>query len=240
MSGWQNVSADPNSAQAQAYRNHILDQAKRPSIVSRNEYLADLARGKRVLDVGVVAHVTNARLGASWLHREIVKAAKTCLGVDILDEGIAQLKADGFNVHKADITRDVIEGEYDLMVCGEIIEHLGDPGALFQAAQRVLVPGGCLVITSPNPYCLGRVWSYVRGRHQDSVDHALLLGPSNVAELADRGGLQLVSYRGVTVGGGQARTVVGKVTFWARPLLLCAGVAPEAFCETLVYECVKY
>lgn len=208
-------------------------------IANRNEYLADLARDKRVLDVGVVAHVADARLGASWLHRKIVKAAKTCLGVGILDEGIAQLKADGFNVRQADITRDVIEGEYDVMVCGEIIEHLGNLAALFQAAQRVLAPGGRLVITSVNPYCLGRVRSYVIGRHQDSVDHTCLVGPSNVAELADREGLQLVSYRGVTVGSDQARTLAGKVTFWARPLLLCVGVTPEAFCETMVYECVK-
>lgn len=239
MSGWKITSGDPNSPQALEYRREALSKAKQFPVANRNQYLAELARDKRVLDVGVVAHVADARLSVSWLHREIAKSARTCLGIDILDEGIAQLKAEGFNVRKADITRDVIEGEYDVMVCGEIIEHLSNPGALFQAARRVLVPGGLLVITSPNPYYLGRIRACVLGRYQDSVDHVLLINPSNVAELAEREGLQLVRFRAIVSESLHPRTLAGVVVLLIRPFLLFFGLPHEAFAETFVYECAK-
>src|SRR4051812_26413661 len=47
---------------------------------------------------------------------------------------------------------DGVSGEYDLLVLGEIIEHL-DPTVfikLTDAAGRLLKKGGCMLVTSPN------------------------------------------------------------------------------------------
>jgi len=72
------------------------------------------------------------------------------LGVDVLQEGIEALRRDGFNAQVCDITRDVIEGQFDVIVAGEVIEHLGSPEAVFRLGQRNLNCGGRLVLTTPN------------------------------------------------------------------------------------------
>ncbi len=132
-----------------------------------------------------------------WLHRHVVEVAKACTGVDVLPEGVAELRERGYDVLLHDVTESPLEDRFEVIVAGEIVEHLGSPQALFDAAAEMLDSGGVFVVTTPNPYMLHRAWKYLRGRFPDSVDHAVLLGPSNMAELGDRAGLELVSWRGV-------------------------------------------
>ena len=97
MASWQNLTSDPNSQPAHRYRDAQLAKAHRDPVDDRNPMLVDLARGKRVLDVGCVNHTTDAYQDPAWLHGQIVKAASYCLGVDVLEEGVAHLRAAGFN-----------------------------------------------------------------------------------------------------------------------------------------------
>ncbi|MGC8541419.1 MAG: methyltransferase domain-containing protein [Phycisphaerae bacterium] len=183
--------------------------------------------------MGCVNHTSDAYQDPTWLHGQIVKAASYCLGVDVLEEGVAHLRAAGFNVLRCDITTEKINEKFDLMICGEVIEHIEHIGSIFITANASLSVGGRLLITTPNPYYLNRAWSNLRGRCYDSVDHVSLLSPSGMAELGDRHGLTLVSYRGVLVA--DARTLMGRSALRCRSLL---GIvfSPEAFCETMIYE----
>ena len=122
-----------------------------------------------------------------------------------------------------------------MVICGEVIEHLGNPQGLFDSAARVLSPGGRLVLTTPNPYYFGRTIRHLFGRDRESVDHTMLLFPSGIAELANRAGLKLDSYRGVL-----HRPRTRKQQLLAGSFRLATAVmAREAACGTLIYECVK-
>jgi 2-polyprenyl-3-methyl-5-hydroxy-6-metoxy-1,4-benzoquinol methylase len=44
------------------------------------------------------------------------------------------------------------DGEFDLIWCSEVIEHLQDPAFALSELRRVTKPGGLLVLTTPNSY----------------------------------------------------------------------------------------
>ena len=200
----------------------------------RTAYLCELVRGRKLLDVGVVDHFADS---GQHLHRQLAGVAAESLGVDRLEEGIEALKRDGFNARVCDITREGIEGLFDVIVAGEVIEHLGSPEALFRLGQRNLNPDGRLVLTTPNAYYLSRIRDALLGRSRENADHVSLWSPSGIAEMAERQGLRLERYRGVLTTG--VRTPFGKLMLALGPLLRILPAGADALCNTLVFECVK-
>lgn len=236
MKRWTDVSDDPNSEAAIRFRNQTLAAAHAPPIPDRITYLQELCRGKRVLDVGIVNHTLDS--GQS-LHRALASVATYILGVDVLPEAVKALQEQGLNVRLADITRDEIGETFDVVSVGEVIEHLGNPAALFAAANRLLLPGGRMVLTTPNPFYMARARDNLKGACNDSVDHVTMLFPSGIAELAEREGLRLDRYRGMTVTSAAARTLKGRMVLKFQGLLYGRLLSHDAGCNTMIYEVVK-
>ena len=233
---WTDISTDPNSAEARAFRRGTLLAAWRGPVEDRIAYLSELVKGRRVLDIGVVDHAIGRREESRWLHGAISKCAGSCLGVDVLPEPVAALKARGFNVLLRDITSDPLDETFETIVCGEVIEHLGNPEGLFRAAAKMLAKGGRLVLTTPNPYFRDQVSCYFRGKFDESVDHVTLLTPNGIAEFAEREGLRLETYRGVI--GRRLDRLLRRLRY-NRLKRLYGGPGTDRYCQTLIYECVK-
>lgn len=233
---WSEISRDPNAPAVLAWRQAGLDAARRPPVARRLDLLRHLASGRQVLDVGVVEHFAGNEQRSRWLHRHLVEVAASCHGIDILADDVEQLREQGYDVEVHDLTEGPTADRYELIVMGEIVEHLGAPGPFLANVRASLVDGGRVVLTTPNPYMLNRTWHGLRGRFTDSVDHAVLLGPGNIAELAGRAGLELDAWRGVRLKdlpGWRNRMVTV-----LRRLLIWAGFAEELACDTLIYELV--
>lgn len=101
--------------------------------------------GKRVLEIGTAAgHVTRAL------------AQKGCpvVGVE-MDPKQASLAAPFCrrmvvgNVEQLDLDQEVSD-VFDVVLCGDVLEHLQNPGAVLQKLQRYLAPDGYLVVSIPN------------------------------------------------------------------------------------------
>lgn len=54
------------------------------------------------------------------------------------------------------------DGEGDVVVALELIEHLENHFAFMREAARVLRPGGRLVLSTPNEHCIQNRWCYFR------------------------------------------------------------------------------
>lgn len=161
MLRWHEISRDPNAPEVIRSREQNVRAARAEPVADPCAYLCALVRGKRLLDLGVVDHFAGS---GQLLHHQLAQAAAKSLGVDVVPDGIDLLRREGLNVRICDITRDAMDGTFDVIVAGELIEHLGRPEALFQLGHRNLAPGGCLVLTTPNPYYLARVRDSLLGR----------------------------------------------------------------------------
>lgn len=204
-------------------------------VEDRLEYLCELTRGLEVLDVGVVEHRIDEAERDGWLHRPLCRAAKSCLGVDVLPEEVEKLRAQGFDVLCHDITRQPLERRFDLIVCGDVIEHLDSPGRLLAAAAEMLKPGGRVVLTCPNPWYLNAVLknSLAGAPFVDNADHVAWFDPCTMREAGERCGLRLDRYAGVKVNAPTRRA---SAFFKLSPLLMRLGLRRELFAKTMLYE----
>lgn len=192
---WTDVATDPNAAAALAHRAAILRGAWRPPISDRVRFLEERCRDRRVLDIGCVAHDV-ARMGSpQWLHGRLAAVAARCIGVDVLDEGVSAMREGGFEVVVHDLRKGLgplaQDAPFDVIVAGELIEHVESIDMLFRTAREALAPGGELLVTTPNPYAPHRVRAAQLGIVWENADHILYAFPSGMAEVAERHGLVL-------------------------------------------------
>lgn len=233
---WSDISLDPMDPRVLRRRRALVDAARSDSVPDRTAYLQELARGRRVLDIGVVDHTSGTERSEQWLHGNLVQVAGEILGIDVIENEVELLRQRGFTVECMDLTAgERPEGLWEVVVAGELIEHLGNPGGLFAAAADLLTDDGIFVLTTPNPYALGRVVQNLRGRPEENVDHALLLSAWGIAELAERAGLRLRSVRPIATEphGWKARATAAAVRHRLLPFV------PESCCESILYEVVR-
>lgn len=206
---WSDLADDPNDPIAVAQRSRTLAAAWRPDIGDRLGFLESRARGKNVLDIGCVAHDVARLDSPDWLHGRIASAAARCVGVDILEEGVAAVRARGYDAEVHDLSTGLGplagRGPFDTIVAGEILEHVSDLDMVFRVAAEGLSTDGELILTTPNPYAPQRVRAGQLGVVWENVDHVIYAFPSGIAELAARNGLELVE--AATIGDAPGRRV---------------------------------
>lgn len=103
------------------------------------------------------------------LHFELEKVARELYGFDFDQEGLGILKAEGGkNLFQADLEKleEVsLDETFDVIIAGEMIEHLSNPGLFLQGIRRFMNARTDLVITTINAYCAMRFLIYgLRGK----------------------------------------------------------------------------
>jgi 2-polyprenyl-3-methyl-5-hydroxy-6-metoxy-1,4-benzoquinol methylase len=165
------------------------------------DFIPELARGKRVLDVGCVDHtIANAQMKISdgtWLHDRMCKTASSVVGLDYSLEGVQALNAMGYNIVHGDAMTIDLGEQFDVVNCGEIIEHLENPGIFLRNMVRHIRPGGRLVVTTPNAYfALHMVEAIFANRYNRwNHEHTQWFDYFTLGNLFDRVGLSIEECR---------------------------------------------
>jgi SAM-dependent methyltransferase len=199
------LSPDPNSDKVLQHRQEALVRAWRSAPPkNRLEYIVEQCRNRVVLDAGCAGHDGNMSRG-DWLHARIQDVAAECLGIDVSEESVQRVREYGFHVQYFDIlsgsnaaTTVLGKERFDIMVAGEVIEHLRDPLMLLEVASAVLTDAGKVIITTPNPYAPHRVFAGRTRYVWENADHLFYIFPSGMVEMAERTGFQLIEW--CTVG----------------------------------------
>lgn len=182
----------------------------RPRLVQRVDELVVRARGRRVLHLGCTnwPYTAESDRAGTLLHRRLADAAGELWGLDGDGDGLAALRALGFDHlwqgdledlaaaeplggRATDETAGEPFGPFDVVVAGEVLEHLGRPAALLEGLRPLVAPGGEVLVTVPNAYCAFRFASYAasgwRG-HGEPVhpDHVAYYSASTLTVLLER------------------------------------------------------
>jgi 2-polyprenyl-3-methyl-5-hydroxy-6-metoxy-1,4-benzoquinol methylase len=120
--------------------------------VDREKYILDICLNKNVLNIGCLAANQEA-----YLHKEITKVSQSVLGLDIFDSGIK-------NYIKGDAQNFNFEDKFDVIVIGEVVEHLWNIEGMFNSAYNSLKDNGRLIITTPNAYAFIFLKSAILGK----------------------------------------------------------------------------
>ena len=131
---------------------------------------------RRVLDLGC----RDGALTRAYLEgNEIV-------GVDADREALAEAAKLGIETQWADLDQplDLPDVSFDVVVAGELLEHLRDPGGLTAEVVRVLRPGGTFVASVPNAYRLkGRILFLFGRPPENDPTHLQMFSAADVRAL---------------------------------------------------------
>lgn len=139
--------------------------------MQRLDLIRDYCRGKSVLHLGCTnyPYTEEAIANEMLLHFELEKIASEIYGFDADQQGLEILARNGCsNLYSADLEsleNAPVARTFEVIVAGEIIEHLNNPGLFLNGIKRFMNPDSRLLITTINAYCAMRFAVYaLRGR----------------------------------------------------------------------------
>ena len=146
---------------------------------------------KHVLDLGCVCHDLD-QTAVPWLHGFLRDRAASVLGVDYLPEAVDRMRADGFDAVCADVQQLDLGRQFDVVVAGDLIEHLDNVGLFLDRCAAHLADDGVLLVTTPNPVNYVRlVRTLVKGSAGGNKEHTCWFTAKVLRQLAERHGLEV-------------------------------------------------
>lgn len=125
----------------------------------RYEIIKKYVTEKEILDLGCVDHsyerVKSEKM-ERWLHGFICRHAERCIGVDNNEREVKKLNEDGYNCVTGNVETLELGKKFEVIVAGELIEHLYNPGLFLESIKKHLDKNGVFILTTPNPFFLWR------------------------------------------------------------------------------------
>src|SRR5215469_1485458 len=175
-----------------------LEHIKIPRPVDRLAYISAACSNKRVLDLGALdetAFVQKSGNG-TWLHEQIAKVADSVLGLD----SSATIPENGFvtapnarimkgSVLNAKNLLADINFRPDIVVAGELIEHLDNPLTFLRTLRNIpQLNGAILLLSTPNATAIHNCLIALASRESTHADHLCILSFKTLSTLLVRAG----------------------------------------------------
>lgn len=180
----------------------------------REDLIVPYITGKNVLDCGGIDHsfMDDKRRRGVWLHAIVARHAHCCIGVDILAEHVEAINQQGnYKFSVGNVEQLTYENEFEVVVAGELIEHLYNAGLFLDSAWRALKDDGVLIITTPNYHGFSSVlYSVIAGREVCHAEHTCYYSKQTLRYLVERHGFAVEKCQVVN------RPARSHLTGWAR------------------------
>ena len=185
------------------------------TLIYRKDKIVELCSKKTVLHLGFIQHshlYKELIKKGNWLHQKINKVARKLVGIDFLQTEVSyiQNKYD-YEVYYADVTsleKWEYNEKFDVIVCGELIEHLQNPGLMLNGIKRLMSKDTILIITTPNPWSRNRLKLIKKEKKETewlNPEHTCWFSFQTLKQLLERSGFSEVNYSyfyGETAGEG--------------------------------------
>ncbi|MFZ6769510.1 bifunctional 2-polyprenyl-6-hydroxyphenol methylase/3-demethylubiquinol 3-O-methyltransferase UbiG [Undibacterium sp. Di26W] len=164
--------------------------------------LAPLA-GKRVIDVGC---------GGGILAESMAKKGADVTGIDLSDKALKVADLHGLEsgisvCYQKIAAEDMAEaevGQFDIVTCMEMLEHVPDPASIIKACAKMVKPGGHVFFSTLNRNFKSYLFAVIgaeyllqmlpRGTH----DYAKFITPAELSQDIRNAGLQIQSMKGLS------------------------------------------
>ncbi|MGY3926624.1 bifunctional 2-polyprenyl-6-hydroxyphenol methylase/3-demethylubiquinol 3-O-methyltransferase UbiG [Aeromonas simiae] len=158
--------------------------------------------GKKVLDIGC---------GGGILAESMARRGAIVTGIDMGKEplSVARLHAleQGVELEYRQITAEAhaleAAGQYDVVTCMEMLEHVPDPASVLRAIATLVRPGGQVVVSTINRNPKSFLMMIVGAEYllkmvpKGTHDHAKFIMPAELCHMAERAGLLVRAMSGV-------------------------------------------
>ena len=116
--------------------------------VSRMAEFTRLSSGKKVLHLGCSSgrYIDDRIARGTFLHETLSRSAEHLSGLDLDALSLSKMEALGYtnlyhgNAERLDEVK--LDAPYDLIVAGDLLEHITRPGAMLDTAKPLLAQGG--------------------------------------------------------------------------------------------------
>jgi 2-polyprenyl-3-methyl-5-hydroxy-6-metoxy-1,4-benzoquinol methylase len=197
----------------------VMGQFERPLMYGtlskrRNDAILAIVEGRRVIHVGCTdAPFTAEKIKSSkLLHPQLARHASEVMGVDIDESGIHMLSQHHPGAYQvldltggcADISA-LVTFQPDVLLAGDVIEHLADPGSLLRGLARVARAVGDtteIVISTPNALAPRHAIYGMFGREVVHPDHLVTFTPQTMQRLCESSGLSVSRFYFYRVASG--------------------------------------
>ncbi len=215
-----------SSTEIQGWRQRL----PRRGPCDRVELLLEFCAEKRVVHVGFVdeRRMETKLEEGKWLHGRVATVAASIVGLDLSDEGVIWANGHGYEAHAVDAQSPEAVAALglepaDVVVAGEIIEHLDAPGPFLRAMRSLLEPDGLLVVTTPNAYRVLNFLAPASGNELIHPDHTAWHSPHTLRNLLARNGWDVEGMAYYQNPAPRIRAPLGPVVRVLRAALVSAG-----------------
>jgi 2-polyprenyl-6-hydroxyphenyl methylase/3-demethylubiquinone-9 3-methyltransferase len=192
---------DPNGSEAMLHKlNPVRLKYIRDWIDQHwqcDEHVRRPLEGKTALDVGC---------GAGLLSEPLARLGATVTGLDATPELIEAARAHaakmGLEIDYRAGDVQALQGQFDLITCMEVIEHVADPGAFVQALAKPLAPDGLLILSTPNQTRWSQLMMITVGEGLGRIpkgthDFDKFITPERMKVLLSDAGLKCIDVEGI-------------------------------------------
>ncbi len=192
---------DPNGSEAMLHKLNPVRLKYIRDMIDQHWQCDECSRmpleGKAALDVGC---------GAGLLAEPLVRLGAKVTAIDASPELIEvardHAKAMGLEVDYRATAVEKIEGQFDLITCMEVIEHVADPAAFMTALAKRLAPDGLLFLSTPNATSWSRLIVIVVGEGFGKIpkgthDFDKFIAPERMKVLLADAGLKCLDFEGI-------------------------------------------
>ena len=197
---------------------------KNSRVVSRVPEILRVCRGKKILHLGCADMPYTLQRGESLLHFQLagITGPDMLWGIDNSEEGVHILQQRGFHhIIYGDVEQmapELRKERFDIILAGEIIEHLANPGLFLKCISSIMDGHTELVLTTPNATSVkGFLFSIMR---QEKVhpDHNYYFSYRTLKQLMEKFDLNCreIYYYQEVEGQGLSRALDNAVAFTTR------------------------
>jgi cyclopropane fatty-acyl-phospholipid synthase-like methyltransferase len=168
------------------YWEKMMHQIPEANSVDRYAFLIEVAKGRRVLDIGCTGPLSEA----------IAKIAEEYYGIDRV-ECPAHCKPERYwqtdldNIDVGDPIYGKAEPYFDCIIASEVIEHLGNPGLLLAYIKTRKCP---IILTAPNAFSSAGQHFLRKGYEQVNKDHVAWYSWHTLKTLVERYGYNIIEW----------------------------------------------